>query len=1147
MKFVTALHLKSWAETITARADLPELVGDLIRASCPSLEHYRFPSRDASQTHGWDGVADVVDGNTFVPQGHSLWEFGAGADYKAKANHDFEKRTQQLTAEERSNTTFIFVTPRIWDTGLESWKRDRSGEGWREVRIYDANTLDLWLAEYPTVSIPLAKTLGIFPPTGVQTVQDFWDEYRLNVAPPLSEALLLTGREQKAKQLCDSLSSGYSGLDRLRADSASEAAAFIAAAIMCAGGELSRYLQSKTLFIDSPDAAKAMCATGGFALILLPEARRPGAAASLARTNQVILVLGNDDIAPDAESLKQMNTRDFAIGLTAMGLDEHESFQLAAMCGRSVTVLARLNASEKAIRPEWSERPELIPLMLAGGWDASNEHDCAVVSALCGMEYGEVDAYARKFLALPDSPLDLEGSVWTLRSSKDAFILLGSLVGTASQQRFRDACIRVFGEIDRTLDIPDDKKPIVPIRGADFQHSEWLRRGLSTTLLLISGLHGPARFKTIDESPERFVDRVVAALPRLTADVKLLASLKSEFPKLVEASPHPLASALEHVLEGDGEEWAPIIFRDKKGQHFLNSTSPHTYILWALETLAWNPNYLHRAASILMTLAQFDPGGATINRPLNSLRDIFLAWRPNTYAGVEERIAVLRKICRARPQVGMELAMALLPARFDHSGGTAKPRLRDFGDAQSRVTTRADMQMAYRGYETVALELAGTDIHQITTLVERLPQLGPSARESLAIAIRAAAGNSTADDIFALWSKLRRLIGTHRQFQSADWAMKDKELISWDALCDELAPRDTMRRIVWLFDDVVPEIVPPEEQDFIGRANRAREAAISELMRENGWSAALDLAKLAKRPYLVGFAMAQSVQSREILGHAFDAALATGSGVAEDFVLAMSAAAHERFGGGWDEWIRGRVKPLQAEQAAKLFMRWSDTVETWTFVATLGEEIDREYWKRKVAFRQSSDDDLFFALGKFIAVGRFGACLDMLAYQENRVPAAVCIGILQGLVRDSKGEAWSRQRYSVLHMIQALQRRDDVDLSDLAAIEYQFLPLLEFQGEPVALHRLISSSPKFFVDVVSDVFFPASGDRPEITEDRRLRARFGYQLLRSIKSLPGFTPEAQDISLLKKWIVEVQRGRSDRDYRRTNRPDSCLRPGRSGG
>ena len=78
----------------------------------------------------------------------------------------------------------------------------------------------------------------------------------------------------------------------------------------------------------------------------------------------------------------------------------------------------------------------------------------------------------------------------------------------------------MYSEIDQTLEVPDEDQPIIPTRGADFRHSEWLRRGLSKTLLLISGLHEAARFRTIGETPEQFVDRVVGGLRDLAADIK---------------------------------------------------------------------------------------------------------------------------------------------------------------------------------------------------------------------------------------------------------------------------------------------------------------------------------------------------------------------------------------------------------------------------------------------------------------------------------------------------------------------------------------------------------------------------------------------------------------------------------------------------
>jgi hypothetical protein len=725
-----------------------------------------------------------------------------------------------------------------------------------------------------------------------------------------------------------------------------------------------------------------------------------------------------------------------------------------------------------------------------------------------------------------DAPLDLDDSVWTVRSPKDAFTLMGWAIGDAHQRRLRDACLAVFSEIDQTLDVPDEEQPIIPTRGADFCHSEWLRRGLSRTLLLISGLNEAARFRTIGATPEQFVDGVVGRLRDLAVDIRVLASLKSEFPTLIEAAPNPLAFALERVLGGDSEKWAPVLFRDKKDSPLFGQTSPHTYILWALETLAWSPEYLFRVASALMTLAQFDPGGTTQNRPISSLRTIFLAWRPQTYASVSERIAVVRKISLARPEVGFKLALTLLPVTHDITHGTSKPRLRDFGDAAKIPPAGEDIATAFRAYAELAVELAGTHAPRLAALIDRLAVLEPKSRERAIVLIRSTARAASAEDKYDLWTKLRLFTQQHRGFQNAKWALTEEHLRPLETLCQEIAPDDPLHRDLWQFNDLVPKMQNRIAGDWVEEANKSRRHVVRGILDDRGIPAVIALAKAAKEPHLVGFALGEAAQSQETLEAAFGSEFTANPELDEDFFVAVSGAAHFRFGAAWDRWIAGVAVRLDAlDAAANLFLRWPDTKETWDFVETLGPSIDEEYWKRKYALNQSSDTDLLFAIEKYNLVGRFSASVDLVAHQEKRVPTRVCVRVLRGLIGEINATKLNRQNtlYSVLQLLQALQGREDISIEELASIEYQYLPLLEHQGEPVALIQLLKSSPKFFVEVLCDVYLPDSEkERTEISEERQVKARFAYQMLQSMKSLPGFTEDDQDVDSLRNWIAEVR-------------------------
>jgi hypothetical protein len=533
-----------------------------------------------------------------------------------------------------------------------------------------------------------------------------------------------------------------------------------------------------------------------------------------------------------------------------------------------------------------------------------------------------------------------------------------------------------------------------------------------------------------------------------------------------------------------------------------------------------------------MKLAEFDPGGRLSNRPLGSLREIFLAWRPNTYTRLEERIAVLRSICRKRPKVGLKLTMSLLPSNHDYSGGTAKPRIKDFGEAHSKPTTSPDVHYAFQQYAALAVELAGTDASQLMALIDSLPQLEPSTRGQAMLAISTSAKNASSDAAFQLWSKLHDLVQKHLNFRDAAWALPAGQLQPLEELCHTIEPADPVRQIMWLFNEHTPTAGSPRGQDYLGEANRDRANALGALLRNHGLAAVFDLARAAKLPHFVGIALVESNADLDVLQKAASLAMAAQSDASIEFAISLSAAAHHAHAPAWDNWIAGFATTLAPPLGASLFLRWPDTRETWDFVGTLSPEIENEYWRRKWAFRPSSPEDLALAFNKYVQVGRFSGILRMISYSESALSTAQCIEVLQGLIGELNRRGCQLQdvQYEVVHIIQALQERQDVNTNELAAIEYQFLPLLEFHAEPIALNRALATSPELFMSVIRDAFSPASGEPEEITDERRLRARLAYQLLHSMKTVPGFSADIEDLNYLRSWITEVRMlaGEADR-------------------
>jgi hypothetical protein len=128
VKWITALDLSRWADTTGARTALSELVSALIRATASDIRSFRFPTGDSAQIPGYDGRLSARGGRAVIPDGESVWEFGVGAQYLDKANEDFTRRTNTPGDITKSETTFVFVTPRTWATArpsIEDWCREK--------------------------------------------------------------------------------------------------------------------------------------------------------------------------------------------------------------------------------------------------------------------------------------------------------------------------------------------------------------------------------------------------------------------------------------------------------------------------------------------------------------------------------------------------------------------------------------------------------------------------------------------------------------------------------------------------------------------------------------------------------------------------------------------------------------------------------------------------------------------------------------------------------------------------------------------------------------------------------------------------------------------------------------------------------------
>ena len=1124
MKWITAQQLNDWSDSPQARTEFPALVASLIRASVPDISALRFPNGATGDMRGWDGHVVCDAGAGRVPTGDSYWELKTGKTAYAEGQKEFESRSEAMRPADRAKATYTFVASRTWNSDKkrpEDWVNDcnAKGYGWAEVRCLDAIAVEDWLEQSPAVAAKFARfTLNTMPAQGARSTDEFWEDFRHSFDPALVEDVLLVDRAERVKNLLQALQAG-TGITQFISDSPDEAIAFGVAAIRSAPVEIREWLEAHTIVVDDVNASRDLLNIGR-GLIFFLRGRDPAISAGAFSARGATLVpLGRQQLGGTTPYLERPTPNGLADALLKMdfkpSLDRQGAVNLARDCGRSVVALQRLRPSGHAEPPKWvAEAGMLLPALMAGAWDSANDRDKTILAKLAEVgNYYDYERKLRPFTVADDPPLDLAGTIWGVRAPRDAFLRVGPHIGPEVLAKLRAVMTEVFGD---ALPPPDPKAMIRLDRQPD-GHSDWLRDGLANTLLQIAVWDRMAKIPIAEGGGQKFANETVAAIPGLATE-RVLVALRNQLPYLAEAAPVPLLVALEQMLKGNTDEIRRV-FNEAEG--FLHPVSYHTGLLWALETIAWEPGYFERAVLLLARLSALDPGGKLVNRPINSLGEIFLPWHPGTVASPERRLAALDLICKELPDIGWALLVKMMPTMHGISTGTARPKLREAGSGQITITYEEYWAMQSEVIRRVIAQ-AGLDANRWHTIVAGITVFAPADREVGVKALSEALPKLSDGDRKSVWEDLLKEVEKHERYAEAKWALPPDQLKPLRELVDKYASNDPLEQMRLLFDG----------WSFDTNGNRepvysVRRTKLSEFLDSAGPGAVAELARQVQNSYEVVEILGQIDATLEQLE-----AIATLSVTDEPtgFTVGLLATIVGKYGvNAGQRWLlRSRQEKRLGDAAvARLCQSFTDNRETWEFVKSLGKGIESLYWTTKGPhWLKAPKEELLEAVETYLSYGRGIAALETGLDRLGDIPTLTILAILESIVREVNAGSTRDSTmisYETQKAFVELGKRNDVSIDDIARREISMLPLLEHSNYRLRLYDVLASNPDVYFDIFKSVFQPDGAPEvvEEVTEAKRNAWRLNYSILSKFHSIPGMTDKGVDENALSAWIDRV--------------------------
>jgi transcriptional regulator with XRE-family HTH domain len=1138
IRLIEATDLSQWAERLDSKAVFPQLIHRLILAATSnSFTRLRFPAAESIQQESWDGVCEQYAAKElpWLPLGSSGWELSTQRSrISSKAEEDYKKRTHGSHELIREKSTFVFASLKRWPKG-QAWAQSKIHDAiWADVRVVDADDLVHWIELYPSVGYWLASHLGKLPP-GFLPLSDNWHEWRLATNWPLTPEIVIAGRDNEAIDLLKWLR-GMPSVRSVQADSPDEAMAFLYGAIDLLPEPHRSFYIMRSLRAYMPEAARTLGSSPS-PLIVVMEPSEPGLAVRLAEQGHHVFVAYGSAVGISDMStvLPRSSHEAFQSALEVMGVPEAESLSLTRDSVRSLAVLRRLIPAASIKNPDWAEEQKarsLIPALLAGGWDASREADRLVLEQLSGEKFESFESQCISLTGFPDAPLRHAGSAWKIASPRDAWFRLARLIGRSDLERFATIAQSVLGAADPRFEVSPDERWLAGIRGQLPKYSPWLSAGLTETLLLLAMFSD--HVKTVSDAGQ-YSSQIVAGL-LLGADAQRWYSLSHQLRTLAEAAPDTFLGAVEKSL-GSNDTPIMTLFQEDGGP--LMGGANHSDLLWALETLAWSPQYLSRVAEILARLSALDPGGKWGNRPKNSLRTIFLLWKPQTNATLEERLRVLDHLREVEQDEAWKVMLSILPAGYDTTSPTPQPRWRDFSVAKPEDVTYALIADGAVALSKRLVEDACTDPHRWVQLIEALPNLAPEWRKNIFTKLTELAG-VTADDSsrMPVSAALRKLLSHHRSFPDAQWAMQEGELKEIEHVYHKFEPVDEINQRIWLFSHSAQLVSGQRGEDWNARDEELaakRRVAITEIISACGLPSLRRLIKEAEKPHLVGFAYGQQIDNSSEANGVLEDLLGEDEPSTREFVHGLIAVLHNRFGSMWSkEFLKNaRKRDWDRARIVRLLLALPSEKETWELADSFGDEIRSEYWESASTLWPRDDEgQTVYGIHHLLSARRARAAVHLIAGSRQRLSADLVIRML----RQAAEEPWPNShdsnesvmfQWSVCQLLRRLDEDTDVPEAQIAHLEWMYLALLEHsERPPVILHRFISRDPAFFVQALSAIYRAHSEsptDKEKVPNEVKALASQAFRLMQTWNIVPGTNAGGTDAAALAAWVKEAHR------------------------
>lgn len=848
--------------------------------------------------------------------------------------------------------------------------------------------------------------------------------------------------------------------------------------------------------------------------------------------NTNIFVYGDDEpcYARDCLKLKKRTKRTIVNKLEEAGLNAGKAYDLVEDThGLFVPLKVKIYNGAVYKKPSWIENKNraFMAALLCGKW-AECDGDKLVLEELSGMSYDDIMVNLSPYMKGGD-PFVVEvngygGKTFQLANVESAWENLDNDITDKMWKDFIKLFYEVLIESEPIFDYPFDKHFEASIYAQKPDWTPAIKHGMIRSLIMRA-------YYRKDECCQYQINNVVKQVLGTITTAKRWGYIAQYFTDLCEAAPGIVLQRLEDELSDSTgmKELFGINDGDAiTGRHY------YTNILWAVEQLLLQKEYVVRAVKWLWKVDALNIKYSISNSPKSILETVFCAWINVSVLSVDEKIDNAKWAVENYDNA-WEIIYSELPERRTSICSTIDhPHYRNVDDIEELYNT--DVSKTYIEYINICLSKMDTSAEKWKKIIETMENYYDELINEITEKLLKDVFLMKDEEKIIIKDAFRYEIYRNRYFFSSDWSMPESRIEKFENIMRQIHTSDPIYEYLYLFGPayefplIHPISLDREDSNHNGRKQNDLlkeeeiEKGIKEFQDKNLSIEKLLILCSSKENSTIGMYIAKYYQSRTFDENIVKMMLNLNikDQVVADYVwyfLKQNEPVLER------TINLVKMKENKDNLVVSLLSMELFSDDKVPLIINETEKIKKIFWGRSLRFFVKANKNSYqLALTECKKYGTINTFLELLFDAKKFLNPNEIYEKFIELDQVRKETVYSMSSYYLEEVLKFLQNEfkdHNEKYTQIARIEWLFRNVLSW-SDMKCTQIIMKESPILYAQLVEYIFLKEGEDKESRTDEMREVTNVLYDIYTKALFCPAEKDGKVDFDKLKVWVSEFK-------------------------